>query len=641
MSRSLYRDYRPETFAEVVGQEHVVQTLSHAIGEARVSHAYLFCGPRGTGKTTMARLLAKAMLCKSPIEGRLPDGECEACQKVASGTHPDVYELDAASRTGVDNVRDEIINRIAFAPTEAPYKIYIIDEVHMLTTAAFNALLKTLEEPPAHVIFVLCTTDAHKVPETIVSRCQRFDFHRISKDDVKKHLERVCTQEGFDFDAEALELIARHARGGMRDALSLLEQLSIFGQQNITLVDARALLGEVGESALSEIVGILGRRDTPGALAWLADFCEQGTDLMRLMQDLAAYLRDMMVVALAGAKEGVVSAEGEELDRLMQDAEAFGGIDRLRFSLEEVAQTMRDMRTMTDQRLCVELAFMKIARPSQEASLAALLARVEILEDRLRNDEAAVVSQEVSRSVVEQAQPAVTSAAAKPAVPQPKVQQPVASQQSQVSRPAATKVVQQPQASQHSAAQQPAAASKPAAQAQTLDQSPAPQAQTTSSTSISHGEMVQGWNTTIAKIRERQPSWAAIVQNSFAQRIDGDELVVELGQASDFSFTMLNRPDIKKFVHQTVEEIFKLKLRVKYCVGASCDVPVPAPAPAAAPAPTPAAQAATPAVTKAPASTPASAPAPDPVEEPSPEELAALLSEGFGGAIGLTELTDN
>ena len=244
---SLYRKYRPLTFESVVGQQHIVSTLEHAVAEGRLSHAYLFCGPRGTGKTTMARILAKALLCEKSdaaraqgASGCMPDGTCPECEAIAAGTHPDVYELDAASRTGVDNVREEIINSVSFAPVRGAYKVYIIDEVHMLTTAAFNALLKTLEEPPSHVIFVLCTTDPQKILETILSRCQRFDFHRISNEDIVGRLRYICEREGFVFDDEALDIVAKHARGGMRDALSTLEQLSVFGDGSVRADDARA-----------------------------------------------------------------------------------------------------------------------------------------------------------------------------------------------------------------------------------------------------------------------------------------------------------------------------------------------------------------------------------------------------------------
>ena len=260
---SLYRKYRPLTFESVVGQQHIVSTLQHAVTEGRLSHAYLFCGPRGTGKTTMARILAKALLCQKAHGDHpcMPDGTCPECEAIAEGAHPDVYELDAASRTGVDSVREEIINSVNFAPVRGAYKVYIIDEVHMLTTQAFNALLKTLEEPPSHVVFVLCTTDPQKLLDTILSRCQRFDFHRISNEDILARMRYVCEQEGFSYDEEALEIVAKHARGGMRDALSTLEQLSVFGGGSVRLADARSLLGEVSSTILAQFARGIASRD--------------------------------------------------------------------------------------------------------------------------------------------------------------------------------------------------------------------------------------------------------------------------------------------------------------------------------------------------------------------------------------------
>ena len=244
MAEALYRKYRPQIFEDVVGQEQIERTIKNAIEQDKVSHAYLFCGPRGTGKTTTARLLAKALLCeKGPTPD--PDGTCEDCQMIAEGVHPDVYELDAASRTGVENVREEIINRVQFAPTRGRYKVYIIDEVHMLSIAAFNALLKTLEEPPDHVVFILATTDPQKVPETIHSRCQRFDFRRISNESIVSRLGAVCVAEGVEFEGDALDLIAHHAGGGMRNALTSLEQTIAFGEGKVTLAVAERMLGGV------------------------------------------------------------------------------------------------------------------------------------------------------------------------------------------------------------------------------------------------------------------------------------------------------------------------------------------------------------------------------------------------------------
>ena len=316
MSEALYRKYRPQIFEDVVGQEHIERTIKNAIGQDKVSHAYLFTGPRGTGKTTTARLLAKALLCEKGPTAE-PDGTCNDCVAIANGEHPDVYELDAASRTGVENVREEIIGRVQFAPTRGRYKVYIIDEVHMLSTAAFNALLKTLEEPPSHVVFILCTTDPQKVPETIHSRCQRFDFRRISAEAIVSRLGAVCVAEGVEFEGEALDLIAHRAEGGMRNALTSLEQLIAFGEGKVTMEVAERLLGSLDSSDLAAIVRAIGTRDVASCFRWTAEYVETGADLAQFVRDLAEHIRNMYVLALAG--DDVALEVGESVRRELAD----------------------------------------------------------------------------------------------------------------------------------------------------------------------------------------------------------------------------------------------------------------------------------------------------------------------------------
>ena len=387
---SLYRKYRPLTFDSVVGQQHIVSTLEHAVTEGRLSHAYLFCGPRGTGKTTMARILAKALLCEHAdaaraegASGCMPDGDCPECQAIAEGAHPDVYELDAASRTGVDNVREEIVNSVSFAPVRGAYKVYIIDEVHMLTTAAFNALLKTLEEPPSHVVFVLCTTDPQKILATILSRCQRFDFHRISDADLVARMRYVCEQEGFAFDDEALEIVAKHARGGMRDALSTLEQLSVFGDGAVRVADARALLGEVASTVLSEFACKIAVRDTVGLFGLVRSQVDEGNDLLELTRDLVGHMRDVYTAAIAGPKPELFDGTPEEVASFVEEAKLFEGTDRLARALTTLDDAALEMRNASDPRLVLEIALTRLARPESDLTLESLAERIARLETQL------------------------------------------------------------------------------------------------------------------------------------------------------------------------------------------------------------------------------------------------------------------
>ena len=377
MSEALYRKYRPQTFEDVVGQEHIERTIKNAIEQDKVSHAYLFCGPRGTGKTTTVRLLAKALLCeKGPTAD--PDGTCEDCQLIAAGEHPDVYELDAASRTGVDNVREEIINRVQFAPTRGRYKVYIIDEVHMLSVAAFNALLKTLEEPPSHVVFILATTDPQKVPETIHSRCQRFDFRRISAEAMVARLGAVCVSEGVEFEGEALDLIAHRAEGGLRNALTSLEQIIAFGEGKVTLAGAEAMLGSLDSSEMSEIMNAVGTRDAAACFRWTAQYVETGADLARFVGDMAERVRNLYVMSLVGADVALEVSESERRE-LTGELPLFGP-DRLARLLGVLGDLSAELKTSTNPRLSFEIALTRMVRPDSDLTLEALAERIEALE---------------------------------------------------------------------------------------------------------------------------------------------------------------------------------------------------------------------------------------------------------------------
>lgn len=585
---SLYRKYRPLTFDSVVGQQHIVSTLEHAITEGRLSHAYLFCGPRGTGKTTMARILAKALLCRNAeaaraegASGCMPDGTCEECELIAEGNHPDVYELDAASRTGVDNVREEIINSVNFAPVRGKYKIYIIDEVHMLTTAAFNALLKTLEEPPAHVIFVLCTTDPQKIPETILSRCQRFDFHRIGNEDIERRLAYVCEQEGFDYDDEALAIVARHAKGGMRDALSTLEQLSVFGNGSVHADDARSLLGEVSDQILGEFSRAIADRDVAELYGLIRAQVEEGNDLLELTRDLVAHVRDVYVACVAGARAELFEGGSEQAEALAAEAAAFGEhpADRLARVLTVLDDAALEMRGASDVRLVLEIACTRLARPEADLTIEALAERVARLEAMVANGAVpasvaaaqatapaasvpAAAQQPTLISGARAATPAASAttadtsarqggmpwdrgAAAPAAQPAPKSAAPA---------PAPKPVTPAPQPV---AAPAPAPATVPAPKPQSNNAAQVAAAGTAETPAVEDaGELQRKWAEVVERVKARQASYAGLLLNARATADDGSKLTVSFPAGSTFAIKMLGRADTQSVVLPTVCAVF-------------------------------------------------------------------------------------
>ena len=541
---SLYRKYRPQTFETMVGQKHIVSTLENALNEGRTAHAYLFSGPRGTGKTTTARLLAKALLCEHGPTAH-PDGTCEQCEAIANGTHPDVYELDAASRTGVDNVREEIINRVAFAPTQGRSKVYIIDEVHMLTTAAFNALLKTLEEPPGHVVFILCTTDPQKVPETILSRCQRLEFHRITTSDIEDRLRYVCENEGFSYDPEALALVAKHARGGLRDALSMLEQLSVFGDRSVKLSDAQSVLGEVSDDVLADLVRKVASRDVAACFAQVADLADRGTDMAQFTRDLTRYVRNAYVVAVAGptAAEG---ASGEALAVLAGD---LGGPDRIAYLLDLLGRLESEMRTSLDQRLSLEVTLTRMARPQSDLTLESLAFRVADLERELADLRAHGVPAGSPASVAPTAP--VTPAPARPTMAAPAAPAPAMSAAALgASMRAAAPGSPSGQLAQPAPARQevPAARPAPAMPAQPTGAAPtapaAPQvaaAPATPPTSMDPAMAQRLWGRVVDMVIGSYPSVGGLLRNTEGYLADDGTLTM-VNRGASFAAQMLSRP---------------------------------------------------------------------------------------------------
>ncbi len=615
MAEALYRKYRPQIFEDVVGQEQIERTIKNAIEQDKVSHAYLFCGPRGTGKTTTARLLAKALLCqKGPTPD--PDGTCEDCQMIAEGVHPDVYELDAASRTGVENVREEIINRVQFAPTRGRYKVYIIDEVHMLSIAAFNALLKTLEEPPDHVVFILATTDPQKVPETIHSRCQRFDFRRISNESIVSRLGAVCVAEGVEFEGDALDLIAHHAGGGMRNALTSLEQMIAFGEGKVTLAVAERMLGGVDSNDMANIVRAIGARDAAACFRWIAEFVESGSDLAQFARELAQHVRNLYVMSLTDT-DVALDVSASERRQLADELPLFGP-DRLARMLQVLGDVMAELKTSTNPRLSFEIGCTRMVRPDGDLTLEALAERIEALEAGksavAMGSAAAPAAPVAAAPAAATPQPEVRLAPAA-AAPQPAPQQAVPAGRPaapwQTAQPAAPASPQPaadpaPQPAQLAAsvpAAQPAPAATPAAAAQ-----PAAGGNPQLAATMENPAALQRmWQATLASLKRSKAAYGVLFLGTKAVwNAQSNMLSIEFPKENAFAFKAVQKPDVQEAVAAALSQACGGQ-NVPFAYQQAGSAPAPAAAAPVARAVAPRPQASAPAVPR-----PQAAPAPRP-----------------------------
>lgn len=380
---ALYRKFRPQNFEDVKGQEHIVTTLKNQIKADRIGHAYLFCGTRGTGKTTIAKILAKAVNCEHPVDGS-PCNECATCRAINEGTSMNVIEIDAASNNGVDNIR-EIREEVAYRPTQGNYKVYIIDEVHMLSTGAFNALLKTLEEPPSYVMFILATTEAHKIPITILSRCQRYDFRRITADTISARLMELMDKEGNDVEEKAIRYIAKAADGSMRDALSLLDQcIAFYLGETLTYEKVLENLGAVDTEVFSGLLRKILAQDTAGAIKILEDITIQGREMGQFVTDFIWYLRNLLLIATSDNAEEAVDASAETLARMKEESQMADAETLMRY-IRIFSELSNQIKYASQKRVLVEIALIKLCQPVMETNLDSLYDRVRVLEEKLQS----------------------------------------------------------------------------------------------------------------------------------------------------------------------------------------------------------------------------------------------------------------
>ncbi len=394
---ALYRKFRPCRFEDVKGQEHIVTTLQNQIKADRIGHAYLFCGTRGTGKTSIAKIFARAVNCENPVEGS-PCGECASCKAIAAGVSMNVIEIDAASNNGVDNIR-EIVDEVSYSPAEGRFKVYIIDEVHMLSIGAFNALLKTLEEPPSYVIFILATTEVHKIPITILSRCQRYDFRRISIETIAERLRELMEKEQVQVEEKALRYIAKTADGSMRDALSLLDQCIAFHfGQELTYDKALDVLGAVDTEVFSRLLRHVIGREVNGCIGLLEEIVMQGRELSQFVTDFTWYLRNLLLLQSSDDIEDIIDVSSDNLVRLKEEAGMLETETLMRY-IRIFSELSGQIKYAPQKRILIEIALIKLCRPDMERDIGSVAERVRVIEEQLENGVVAVAAAGAVESV--------------------------------------------------------------------------------------------------------------------------------------------------------------------------------------------------------------------------------------------------
>ncbi|MDX6608838.1 MAG: polymerase subunit gamma/tau [Solirubrobacterales bacterium] len=577
-SISLYRRHRPGSFDEVVGQQHVVRTLRNAVEQGKVHHAYLFVGSRGTGKTSMAKILARSLNCERGGPTVTPCGECESCLTIAAGSSIDVIEMDAASNRSVDDVRD-LRERVAYAPAGGRWKVYILDEAHMLTKEAWNAFLKTLEEPPPNTVFVLATTEAHKVMATIADRCQRFDFQRPSLEQISEVLNRVAAAEGIEAEDAAVAMIARSASGSFRDALGTLDQLVAFGGNQVKLDDVLELLGAADAELLFDAVDSVVAEDPKGVLFGVEKMARSGRDPAQFARDLLAHLRHLLVTQTVGEVPNTFVVTATDADRLTAQASSIGPATLVR-TIDELANALTSVREGDDARMAVEIALLKAARPDLDPSTEGLLRRIERLEQGTGGGRPRVLSQEEGgtagspRAVLDPPPPAPPPAETPP-VDEPEAQAPAEPASAEEPEPEAPADSSEPETSADSPEQAGPSAEEdsPAAggaggtapeEALATGGDGGSPAATGPAGQLDLEQIVNTWPAVLDKLRETSPALAATFDGARPVSLDEEGLKVGFPGELTFNKRKAETPEKRELMADAIEDVLGERLRPTY-----------------------------------------------------------------------------